>query len=514
MNSLNLALLDLGSVSRPTQATSKREPKGEDGSTTPAPFSSLLSDRLAAKSAKLAEDKDTSKPDDDTKILKDKLPLVVTDKLTNSLEQSLAPSFLNLDTINKFQPTVAKELVSSLMPNNPFLGPKPVITLATDIINMLPMVPKIAVNNAQTNITPLVTNDETQLTSQLDNEYIDNEIKPEAQPYAEPLTLLNLAVAKHILPNIVSNPKMLNAELKESSQEVVKEDTKVALAVTTPQPEAVATTSSGEGSLLSSQIAALESITNQNLKQDKLTVKVTSSEKPASINSLFTNIIEPAESTIVPPPTNVVALKLQDILVSRESETKQNTQLDQTSQNELGEVDTENSNATSLTNNHEPNGFISMLNSPLVQTELAPEANSKPALTNAPLQVLEHIEKEWSHNSETDMRLHISLKPERLGQVEVEIVRATSGEWDVRMVAQSQTTHQVLSHEIDNLRMHLEQIGLHISQLAVSTNLGQDSQPSQQQQSSSYQVYPDLSVNETEVTTEVNESERLLNIRI
>ena len=526
MNSLNLALLDLGSVSQPVQPTSKREPKPQDESTKLVTFSSLLSNSLSIKPAKLLLAKDLSTHDEDTKALKNKLSLSAdAQRLASLIEQSLAATFFNIDAINKFPPTGAEDKVSSLAANNTFLAPKSVITPATDVLNMPLLIPNIAVRSEQAAISldqavtnsgdqavtkPLISNDDTQLKPPLTNA----QVKPAEQTYAEPMALLNLAVAKHLLPNIISNgkAKVLNTELAANDPALVIEDTSASLAISTPTLAPITPTLSGQNSIVSTQIAALENVTNQNLSRDNLTIKAASPEKQPSITNILANIIAPIESTTLAAPTNTVALKLRDILVHTESETKLNTQQGQVPQNEVKEINAEDSKATSLPSEREPKDFASMLTSRPAQTELAPEVNSKSALTNAPLQVLEHIEREFSHNSEADMRLHISLKPEHLGQVEVELVRATSGEWDVRMVAQSQTTHQVLSSEIDNLRVHLEQLGLHISQLAVSTNLNQDGQPSQQP--SSYQLYYDLPINEAEVTSEPNESARLLSIRI
>lgn len=71
--------------------------------------------------------------------------------------------------------------------------------------------------------------------------------------------------------------------------------------------------------------------------------------------------------------------------------------------------------------------------------------------------------------------MHLRLRPDSLGQVDVQLTRGDGGRLSARLTADHDLAHRALSEGINHLREALEQAGLQVERLDVSVGVGQNS---------------------------------------
>jgi flagellar hook-length control protein FliK len=116
--------------------------------------------------------------------------------------------------------------------------------------------------------------------------------------------------------------------------------------------------------------------------------------------------------------------------------------------------------------------------------------------------------------------LHLSLRPEQLGQVEVKITRDAEGRLSAQLAAEHETARQALAEGIGHLRAALERAGLVIDRLEVSLgsnpSLNSGGQASEHHRPQSAQrTVPDFSSSVATITDGAPDAqeERLLSLR-
>jgi flagellar hook-length control protein FliK len=79
--------------------------------------------------------------------------------------------------------------------------------------------------------------------------------------------------------------------------------------------------------------------------------------------------------------------------------------------------------------------------------------------------------------------IRLKLRPETLGEVEIVLTHDASGQYHAQMTTEREQTTHVLRSQLGQLREALEQAGLQVGQLDITTSTGSTSSPEQRGQS-------------------------------